>query len=234
MRGVALVPAYFDPTGSGLDDWNELVDAAQRIAIIAIANPNSGPGQAPDETYRETIRRASLAGIRVTGYVSTDYGNRPTAQIYEDIDRWITFYPEIAGIFFDEQTAGDEGVPFYDQVFSYARDQINDALVIGNPGVIPSEEYISEAGADIECVFESDRGFGDFEPADWMADYPPERFCALLLDVPSANAMRDFLLKALNDDIGNVYITDDRLPNPWDRLPSYWDREVEILTETRD
>ena len=231
MRGVALVPAYFDPIGSGLNDWNKLIHAAQRIAVIAVANPNNGPGQEPDETYRETIRRATLAGIRVTGYVATNYGNRPAAQIYGEIDRWTSFYPEIAGIFFDEQTANDDGIPFYEQIFSYARAKINDALIIGNPGLLPSERYISEAAADIECVFESDTAFGDFTPADWMANYSADRFCALLLGVASLDAMRDFLVKALNDGIVNVYVTDDGLPNPWDRLPSYWDREVETLIE---
>jgi hypothetical protein len=231
MRGVALVPAYFDPIGPGLNDWNRMLDAAQRIAIIAVANPNDGPGQEPEETYRETIRRASLVGIRVTGYVATDYSNRPAAQVYGDIDRWTSFYPEIAGIFFDEQTASDEGIPFYKQMFSYARDKINDALIIGNPGLLPSERYISEAQADIECVFESDTGFGGFTPADWMANYPADRFCALPLGVASTEAMKNFLLKALNEGIGNVYVTDDTLPNPWDRLPSYWDREVEALIE---
>jgi hypothetical protein len=75
----------------------------------------------------------------------------------------------------------------------------NDALIIGNPGLLPSERYISEAQADIECVFESDTGFGDFTPADWMANYSADRFCALLLGVASLDAMRDFLVKALND-----------------------------------
>jgi hypothetical protein len=34
------------------------------------------------------------------------------------------------------------------------------------------------------------------------------------------------LLKAVQLNAGNVYITERTLPNPYSQLPSYWDQEV--------
>src|SRR3954463_12909877 len=35
--------------------------------------------------------------------------------------------------------------------------------------------------------------------------------------------------KAAELGVGNVYVTDDKMPNPWDRLPKYWEKEVQFL-----
>jgi hypothetical protein len=229
MKVRVLVPAYFDPTGNGLKDWERLLNAAPSITVSAIANPNDGPGAASDQDYRNMIRRAKEVGIEITGYVSTNYGKRPKAEVKKDIDRWVDYYPEIDGIFFDEQSSGEGQVILYRELFDHARSNIKNAVVIGNPGVVPSELYSSQAGADIECIFESDKGFDDFSPPPWVANYPPERFCALLLHVSGVDRMKKSVRKAVEQGMGNVYVTDDKMPNPWDRLPSYWTEEVEVL-----
>ena len=100
-----LIPAYFYPAGKGLKDWERLFQAAKRTNIIAIANPNNGPGDKNNPDYRRVIRRASAARVRVVGYVSTRYGKRATAEVVRDIECWYRWYPEIAGIFLDEQAS---------------------------------------------------------------------------------------------------------------------------------
>jgi hypothetical protein len=37
--------------------------------------------------------------------------------------------------------------------------------------------------------------------------------------------------RAMQLRVGNVCITDDQGPNPYDRLPSYWDAEVEAVRQ---
>lgn len=229
----ALVPAYFDPVGNGLFEWERLIHAAQRIAIVAIANPNSGPGEAPDEGYRTIISRAMDVGITIVGYVATNYGQRPISQVNADVDRWVQYYPQVAGIFFDEQSSSDDAVPHYTELFAWARSRIVNGMIIGNPGTIPSERYTSDARADVECLFESDHGFDTFAPPNWTYEYP-DRFCVLPFGVLSTETMERYVSKSMQQGVGTLYITDDvstdDLPNQWDRLPRYWDEEVEALT----
>src|SRR6185369_11580988 len=55
-----LVPAYFDPaTGSA---WDSLNQAAQRVPLIAIMNPNNGPSTSSDAAYRRALSALRNAG----------------------------------------------------------------------------------------------------------------------------------------------------------------------------
>jgi hypothetical protein len=41
--------------------------------------------------------------------------------------------------------------------------------------------------------------------------------------------MKDNVQEMRERQIGNCFITDAKLPNPWSRLPRYWDEEVEAV-----
>jgi hypothetical protein len=227
----ALVPAYFYPGGKGLKYWDELLAAAGNVPVTAIANPNDGPGAASDPNYADIIARASAAGVKVIGYVATGYGQKDPGVVRAEVDRWVNFYPAIGGFFFDEQSSGDAEVSLYADYFSYARGKVKDGLIVGNPGRPPSERYLSAARADIECIFESDKGFAQFTPPAWIKNYTQARLCALLLSVSGTDSMKKGVHRAAELGIGNVYVTDDKLPNPWDRLPKYWEKEVHSLRD---
>lgn len=227
----ALVPAYFYPEGNGLKYWDGLLAAAGSVSVTAIANPNDGPGEAPDPNYTNVIARAAVARVQIIGYVATDYGRKDPVAVREEVNRWVDFYPAVGGFFFDEQSSGDAEVSLYADYFSYARGKLKDTLIVGNPGVPPSERYLSEARADIECIFESDKGFDKFAPPAWVKNYTPARLCALLLGVSGTDTMKKRVRRAAEQGIGNVYVTDDKLPNPWDRLPKYWEKEVQSLRD---
>lgn len=227
----ALVPAYFYPGGNGLKYWDGLLAAAGSVPITAVANPNSGPGDSPDQNYTNIVARAASAGAHVIGYVATGYGQKDPAAIRAEIDRWINFYPAVRGFFFDEQSSCDAEVSLYAELFDYAQDKMTDGLIVGNPGVPPAERYLSEARADVECIFESDKGFDSFTPPAWVKNYTPARLCALLLSVSGTDTMKKKVGKAVERGIGNIYVTDDKLPNPWDRLPKYWEKEVQFLRD---
>ena len=87
-----LVPAYFYPSGAGLDDWNRLARDAGSINIEAILNPASGPGTTQDPNYVAVVNKLRTAGGRVFGYVSTQYGDRDMTDVKNDIDKYILFY----------------------------------------------------------------------------------------------------------------------------------------------
>ena len=96
-----LGPAYFYPSGAGLDCWNRLASDAGSIKIEAILNPASGPGTAQDPNYVAVVNQLRAAGGSVFGYVSTRYGDRDMTAVIKDIDKYLLCY-NINGVFVDE------------------------------------------------------------------------------------------------------------------------------------
>jgi Spherulation-specific family 4/Glycosyl hydrolase family 26 len=221
-----LVPAYFDPGGAGAQQWDAMITAAGDVEIVAIANPGSGPGSKADPDYRRYIGKAAAYGMTVVGYVSTDYGKVPLKQVQEDIRRWLDWYPQVGGFFFDEQSpddinkAGEDMIAHYREIFGYAKERLAKMgcgqLVVSNPGTACSEHYLTEAKADILCLYESpekhepggDRPFRYYAPPAWMKSHKPHRFAALVMQVESVDMMREYLRKAAADGFGYVYVTD--------------------------
>jgi hypothetical protein len=224
-RLTLLVPAYFYPAEQGLREWDRLIAAAHEAPIVAIANPASGPGERIDPNYRDVINRASKAGVKVIGYVTLSYGKRPAADVRAEVDRWLEFHPQIAGIFFDEQPSDDAHVEHCAKIYAHARRKLPKGLLISNPGVACHANYFTETSIDAICIFEHKQGFDEFQrPAD-LAEQEARRFAALSYDT-DRRTMRHRLDRMLSERIGYAYITDRDGVNPWDRLPAYWDAEV--------
>src|SRR4051794_38334383 len=72
-----LIPAYFSPGTR----WTELNDAARRVPLIAIMNPNNGPGTSSSSSYVTAINSLRQSGGRVIGYVYSSYTARPLANV---------------------------------------------------------------------------------------------------------------------------------------------------------
>lgn len=220
------IPAYLYP---GLD-WARMSAAPGAVQVI-IANPSSGPGGAIDPAYDTAIRSARSAGVTVLGYVHTSYGARDSSEVDEEIADWYDWY-EISGIFFDEVSGTDDCTDtesWYQRRASVVRDYDEDAVVVLNPGTDTCESFLDFA--DILVVIE-DNGFRvqRWAAPDWLADYDRARFWLLAHSTPGIMLPR-LLDKAVASNVGLVYITNDRLPNPWDTLPSYWSALVEAVED---
>ena len=86
MRSAPLgiiVSAYFDPASSGY--WSSLDYAASRVSLIAIMNPNSGPGASQESAYVKALANLHTAGGKVIGYVYSSYATRPLTNVEGDI-----------------------------------------------------------------------------------------------------------------------------------------------------
>lgn len=137
-----IVPMYGWDAG-----WSELINAKQENSgteIIAIINPSSGVGGSKDSHWANVADDLQDEGIKVVGYVSTQYAGRSAGDVQSEVDRYEDWY-DVDGIFFDE-------------VSPSARDyynQVNDGvgLVILNPGAPVPESY--EDIADIIIVNEN-------------------------------------------------------------------------------
>jgi hypothetical protein len=229
-----LVPAYFYPGGPTRGDWDRLIEAAARVPIVAILNPASGPGESANPDYTDVVRRGARAGVTFLGYVNTAYAKRPRPEVEEDVERWIRFYPEIRGIFFDAQASEARHVDHYAALYGFAKERIEGALVVTNPGTICDEGYFSRPAADVAILFEDSKGFDALHLPPWASKYEPGRFAALPYGLPDVDRSRAAIQQVIVQGFGLIYATEDGLPNPWGRLPSYWNDEVEAVQRVNE
>ncbi len=224
-----LVPAYFYPNASRprADYWAELAATAPTATITAVLNPASGPGTFADSNYVTVIGRLQQAGGRVIGYVSTRYATRPLSEVAADINTYIALYG-VQGFFIDEMTSdADAGhVQFYQSVYNYIKGLNAQYVVVGNPGTNTAEIYASLPLADQLVVFEnSAAAYVSYTPMPWQQAYPHNRFAHIVYNA-SRSQMNKIVAGAGARGAANLFVTSDRLPNPYDILPSYWADEV--------
>jgi hypothetical protein len=223
-----LVPAYFYPVANGA--WETLNRTALRVPLIAILNPNSGPGTSADNNYRQAISNLHSAGGRVIAYIHTGYAARLLSDVKEDVDTYLAFY-SVDGFFVDEMDNRNLvlSYAYYTDLYQYIKARNANYLVVGNPGTTTREGYL--AGADMLVTFENNTGYETYVPDRWTTNYPAGRFAHLPYAVSSAATMTNYVQLARARNVGFIFVTDDQLPNPWDRLPEYWEAEVSLLQE---
>lgn len=207
-----LVPAYVQP--------GDLARAAADARPI-VFNPDNGPGDAAQASYRRAVAAARRAGARVLGYVATGYAARDAAAVRRDVDRYATWYG-VDDIFLDEASARPDDLPHYRGL---AR-QVPGTVVL-NPGVVPAREYFDLA--DVVVIYEGP--FADYATKlrrmpGWLNDVPHERIAHLIY-----GASREQALEAvrMNARAGYLYATDGTLPNPWGTVPAYLAEEESAL-----
>ena len=219
------IPSYFGP---GML-WTKLGAAAPRVGV-AILNPNSGPGTAVRADYVQQVKATQARGVLVLGYIHTSYGKRPLSEVQSEIALFRQWYG-VSGIFFDEVTNDDAGLPYYLQCQALVRAGHPRAFIVINPGTPVTESYMK--AADVVLTFESDYKAYVKRAADpvWVTHYPARRFYHLVYAAPNAAAMHQAVALSKQRNAGWVYVTPDDLPNPWDTLPDgrYWTGELAAL-----
>mgnify|MGYP003578331757 CR=1 FL=1 len=100
-----MIPLYTYP-GTTWDTVVATKNAHPSVPIVAIINPNNGPGDSKDTNYVTGIQKLQSAGVVVIGYVATGYGSRSSNTVQADINTYKSLYPQITGIFFDEMSNG--------------------------------------------------------------------------------------------------------------------------------
>lgn len=248
-----IVPSYFYPgTGGpgGLGDgWAAMAAAAAEIPVIAVLNPDSGPGPSEDSNYAGAMTNLENAGGKVVAYVYTNNGNAPLATVEGQISTYISQYGSlINGFFLDGMFVTPSTLSYYQTLDAYIKGLSASYTVVGNPGQpflngVTPQDYLSTA--DVFNIFEGpnkapspgDAGFDAYPyGVNWFQGYPSDRFSNTIFDVPpdsgdpaQSAAMLADLSRAVQLNAGYVYITDQTLPNPYTQLPSYWDQEVAAL-----
>jgi hypothetical protein len=223
-----LVPAYFDPAPTSA--WDSLNQAAQRVPLIAIMNPNNGPSTSSNAAYGRAVTALRAVGGQVLGYVYSSYTARPISDVKSDIDRYDSFYT-IDGIFVDEMTNDSDTnhLAYYHELYQYIKAKRQSHLVLGNPGINTLEAYLTDPVADALVTFESNAGYPQYVPDPWTQTNSPTAFSHLCYAIGTAATMTNYVQLALRRNAGYVYVTDDGGNNPWDTLPTYWSAEIGLV-----
>ena len=220
-RAGMIVPAYQYPTLGTM--WADCARASSRVPLVAILDPANGPGSGVDPNYTSAVASVRAAGGRVIGYLDVASAGIPLDSVLTLVDRYRAWYV-LDGVFLDRMASDSN--PAHVAWHTALRDSIRARepawLVVGSPGTNTLPEYLS--GADILCIFESDGAtYFNWEPNAWVRDYPPSRWLHLVYSVSTADSMQRAVARAATLGAGWVYVTDDRLPNPWDAPPTYWE-----------
>jgi hypothetical protein len=205
-----LVPLYVYPGNA----WDQVVSAASQIGIIAIINPNSGPlSTGPDSSYVNYMNKLNSAGVVQVGYVYTSYGERSLSAVKADIDTYVSRYPFIRGIFFDEAANGAEKVPYYAELYNYVMSKGLSHSIL-NPGVVPAQGYL-DISTNIVIFEDYGSELSRKNYADWVKCAPNSyaktnykyKFSGIAHTTQLSN-VNSYLSSFQNKGMGLVYVTD--------------------------
>jgi hypothetical protein len=214
------VPAYFDPSADQAD-WNTLITAAAQVPLIAVMNPNSGPGGAADPSYASTIIELNNAGGQVIGYVHTSYGGRLLSDVEQEVASYVSWYA-VKGIFIDEMasSATTANLDYYEQLASYIRTQLPGATIVANPGGAFDQAFADHQTADIYIDLEDTQAnVHAATQAAWEAGFPASTFAEISIETTGDSAETAWLVA--NRRLGWLYTTTLPLnPNPYATLPA--------------
>jgi hypothetical protein len=215
------VPSYFYPGPR----WTKLEGGAPTVEL-AIINPDSGPAAAANPDYVAQTAQSQAAGLTVLGYVYTDYGARPAADVKAEVDAYYGWYG-VDGIFFDEAFNSDcTKRTYYREIYNHVKAKTGKRVVVINPGARTQECYALIADDLIIVNFESEyAAYPAWQLPDtaWERHYPPTRFWHLVHTTAEAD-MPNAIRLSKQRNAGYVYVTPDVMDNPWNELPPdpYW------------
>ena len=223
------VPSYFWP-GSA---WDQVI-ASTTATTFSVMNVDSGPSNAKEPAFADVITRANNAGQKTMGYVDTNYGSRPIADVKADIAKYFGWYNAegLGGIFLDRVPNTCDQVDYYRQLNAEVHARPGAKLLVLNPGANVPECY-SDAG-DVIVNFEGTTTmYAAWAPSAWTMTQPASRFWHIVYDTPLAQHAATVQLSKTRN-AGYVYVTDDWFPNPYDNLPSAdgWNKLIAAVRGT--
>jgi hypothetical protein len=224
QSGVKLgVPAYGAPDGNSF--WDQVQNA--KPGSIFIMNPNSGPGNQVDPTYKAAVEAAHAKGVKIYGYVSTQYGNRSASDVNSDINAYKSGYG-VDGVFLDEAQLDTQHLSYYKSISDNLHQ--NGMEVAANPG----QPDIDPAAANFtDHIMDFEGSYSDYMKTqfpEWTKSVSPDKLWNVVYDTPSNVDMQGLINKAAQNNAGYLYATDDSISdgNPWDQVPSFFKQELQL------
>jgi hypothetical protein len=208
-----MIPLYTYP-GTTWASVTSVKEANPGVPIVAIINPDSGPGSRLDPNYVSGILGLQAAGVTVIGYVPTGYASKPISTIESMVNQYKSWYP-ITGIFFDEMSNVPGKERYYSKLSAYSRSLGLD-FTVGNPGSSTLPSYIGTV--DTIVIYENQGLPSMTRLEDWHSRYAKANFAVIAYGVQSVDQSYPSLV---SPHVGYIYITDAGLPNPYGSRPPY-------------
>lgn len=224
------VPSYVYPCSGTGCAW----DVFKANATLVVINPNSGPGTSSDPNYVTLVNnmKTGTSAVKiVVGYVSTSYGSRASSLVLAEIDKYYSFY-NVDGIFLDEgsTSCANTTLNLYKSYDSRVKGKAGLGYTVLNWGTTGNQCYLTNTHIDNYVTFEDYfSNYTTAAPPTWVYSYDSSRFWNILHTAPNnAASVTTAVATAKSRNVGQVYITNDVLPNPYDTAPSstVWTAEV--------
>jgi Spherulation-specific family 4 len=185
------MPTYFNDG----PQWATLTAIGEQFSL-AVLNPDSGPGVSAIPQIATQVAAAKLAGIKVIGYVSTNYEGDgvathvPKELVDPAIKKYLDWYG-VDGIFFDETSPECSKSATLATHVQYLRAQKSGAIVVLNPGRNTEECFASPSGLNADVIVNFENTAAVYEtwlPSFWTNNYPASKFWHIVYSTSSANA----------------------------------------------
>jgi hypothetical protein len=150
-----VIPLYNEPDST----WTTIVNVHAEypnVPIIAVVNPDNGPGSSKDSTFLAGIQQLQAGGVKVLGYVdlltNCECSVNPLSTVESEVSEYWSWY-HTNGIMFDDFNNGFTYSPStYSSLSSYVK-SLGMTYTMGNPGTSVSDGYIG--ALDNLCIYES-------------------------------------------------------------------------------
>ena len=209
-----ILPMY----GNTTSQFAAAEAAARRVPLIAVFNPDNGPGGSKRASYATMVNRIKAAGGQVVGYISTDYTNVDIGDVQSQMNSYSSWYG-VNGYFLDEMHYTSSKLAYYKSANTYAKGK--GKFIVGNPGSGISSTYLQ--AAQILITFENPVGSG-WGGASGGGD--SSRYGAIPY---SAGNLGSLVSQGASKNYGWIYVTNHGEPDPFGNLPSYWEQELQAV-----
>lgn len=212
-----LIPLYSIPEKWDLSNFNK--------NITVIINPDNGPGNFIQQNYVLGIFSLRSKGVKVYGYVYTNYGKRHPSLVKRDIYKWKDMYPNIDGIFLDETSIDIKHFNNYLDISKYSK--LHNLNLILNAGIHTHQKYIDSGIAEIIITYEN--RYDDYinRTINKNKASPFTSLSAIIY-----NVQEYAIFDKVKNDFEYIYLTNDKDDNPWDSIDynfiKYFNSTVDI------
>lgn len=219
-----VIPLYTYPTDVTWDIVAKTKQSYPNVPMMAIVNPNSGPGSNYDTNYASGIQLLRNSGVIVLGYVPTDYGRTSISTVENEVNLYLRWYPEINGIMFDEMSNTPGNETYYSTLNSYVK-SVGMNQSFGNAGTSVPSSFIGTM--DVICIHEDNSSLSLSSIQSRTMGYPKSNFAYIQYGtyLPNVTYITD-----LSNYAHWMYFTNATLPNPYHGLPPYFTTFVADLS----
>ncbi len=213
-----------------LDELPQVLAAKEAFPNVPFnvnINPASGPGTVPSTDWANAIVQLRQAGVIVTGYVPTGYGEKNITDVENMISSYDRFYPKMLdGIMLDE--VSNSNFTYYKEISDYAR-SLGFSYIRANPGGSIWQENVPLYNQIAIYEGASYPNQSILESRTFYPQYSKDTvgFGATIHSEPTYDPN---WLQMATKYLKWIYITDQTEPNPYTVFPSYFDQYLADLS----